>query len=341
MEPSSPPPEYDTFFAALNASISGPAAVFRIPDELYRRSREPVVRSEVYGVAPAVGGVDLEEPLLGFCGMSQFRPSGIFPIMEKLPPFIQDYKYILNQGESQLMLVDKDTENNEFHLANISTDLAAYLKPVGPYTLTVRSCDGFDQTTKELQSANIPYPFIQAFNGASVVPTAAKVTIPPCACGTTYNAPDYVFLQLERVFENNVQSVPFEAVIKTLKMKIRFQDVQTVSDLDATQLYQVTRRNSNFRANAVENYQKYGAVLFSRYDLGNFAEWDGSKDDIFQVDFEVVEYDVYNSGQAANYSVAVTDSLNETPLRLVTQFIYRDYSFSGKYNSCKFDFFKK
>ena len=124
-------------------------------------------------------------------------------------------------------------------------------------------------------------------------------------------------------------------------MKIRFQDVQTVSDLDATQLYQVTRRNSNFRANAVENYQKYGAVLFSRYDLGNFAEWDGSKDDIFQVEFEVTEYDVFNSGQAANYTAAVTDRLNETPLRLVTQFIYRDYSFSGRYNECKFDFIKK
>ena len=135
--------------------------------------------------------------------------------------------------------------------------------------------------------------------------------------------------------------IHFEAVIKTLKMTIRFQDVQTVSDMDATQLYQVTRRNSNFRANAVENYQKRGAVLFTKYDLGNFTEWDGDKDDLFEVTFEVTEYDVFSTAQSTGYPAAVTNVLNDTPLRLVTQFIYKDHSFSGRYNECKFDFIKK
>ena len=91
----------------------------------------------------------------------------------------------------------------------------------------------------------------------------------------------------------------------------------------------------------MENYRKRGAVLFSRYDLGNFAEWDGSADDVFTVEFTVTDYDVYNSAEATGYPAVVTDALDATPLRLVVDFINREHSFEGRINTCKFEFDKK
>ena len=123
-------------------------------------------------------------------------------------------------------------------------------------------------------------------------------------------------------------------------MDIRFQDVKTVSDMDANQLYHVTRRNSNYRANAVQNYQRYGAVLFSKQDLGNFSRWDGDENDPFTVDFTVSAYDIYNATAATGYPAATTTALQNTPLRLVVTFFTRNYGFAGRYHECMFDFNK-
>jgi hypothetical protein len=266
--------------------------------------------------------------------MSQFQPSSIYPLLDQLPPMIQDYRYIMPANADRVMLVD--ASNSGLHISTVSDRLIAQLHPEGQYTVTVRSCDGFDQTTKELQSAHIPYPFMRDFKSPALVGGT-----PTCVCESPYGPPDYLFLRLERVHENQVQAVPFNAVIKTLRMDIRFQSVKTVADLDQNQLYQLTRRNSNFRADAVRNYTKRGAVIFNRGDLGNFAQWDGGPTDVFRVDFTVTDYDVYNVTEALAYPNAVTARLDTMPLELHVTFIYKDYAFSGRYNECKFDFASK
>jgi len=239
------------------------------------------------------------------------------------------------------MLIDSDPAASQLHIAGVSDTLIAYLSPMGNYGLIVRSEDGFDQTTKELQTAEMAYPLMESYVGTTVEapfgqPGGRKPLV--CECNTSHGVPDFVFLRIERQYSNNLRTAPFEATIKTLKMDIRFQDVKTVSDLDSNALYQVTRRNSNFRADAVKNYQTYGAVLFRKQDLGNWADWDGEQADPFQVTFTVSDYDIYHQVAALGYPGAVTDVLDDTPLRLSVVFIYQNYGFSGKYHECKFDF---
>ena len=338
-------PFYASLYTDMVRSLTGVAYIFNIPASFFDKV-SPIVRSELYGVDPASSprGVTMEEPFLGFSGMSVFRPSGIFPIMERLPPFLQDTRYIIQTRKNQNMLVDP--AESQLHLAGVSENLIAHLVPVSGYTLSVRADNGFDQTEKELQKANIPYPFIRHFVGSSVHPVVLNglggvqsvVSIPPCECTTSRGAPDFMFVRLERVYKNNTRTAPFDPVIQTLKLKIRFQDVKTISDLDATQLYQLTRRNSNFRADTRANHSKYGAVLLRRQDIGNFAEWDGDKDDPFTVSFEANNYDVFNATEASEYSDAAKLVLYKTPIRLVVTFIYKDHGFEGDYKDCAFDF---
>ena len=326
------PALYTSFFEKMTASLTGTAYLFKIPENFFQ-NQEPVVRSEILGADPALArGTDLEEPLLGFCGMSQFQPHAIFPVVDALPAMIQDYTYVIPANADRVMLVDPS--NSGLHIDTVSDQLIAQLHPEGEYTLTVRSCDGFDQSTKELQTASIAFPFMRDFRSPSVAPGDT----PTCVCESPYGPPDFVFLRLARVYENQLQSVPFNAVLKTLSMDIRFQDVKTVSDLDENQLYQLTRRNSNFRADAVRNYTKRGAVLFTRGDLGNFSAWDGTGNDVFRVDFRATGYDTFNATEALAYPTAVTDRLDVMPLQLHVTFVYKDYGFSGRYNECKFDF---
>ena len=240
-------------FADMTTALTGDAYVFKIPTDFFDRE-PPFLRSEITGVPHgSEPGVYVEEPLLGFSGMSTFRPSGIFPLMDKLPPMIQDYNYAIDPEATQLLLVDPIS--SRLHEAGISDQLFAFLNPRGNYELTVRSEDGFDQSTKELQRADIPYPFIQEFRSkTAVIPGYLGGGRPSCECITPYGPPDFVFLRIQREFANAVCSVPFEPVIKTLAMSIRYQDVKTVSDMDANQLFQVTRKNSNFRADSVQNH---------------------------------------------------------------------------------------
>ena len=340
------PTNFDaSFFGDMKRSLTGEAFIFDIPKTFFKKEA-PIVRSELYGVDPASAskGVTMEEPFLGFHGMSVFRPSGIFPVLDRLPPFIQDSRYYIQSQKNQNMLVDPAV--SQLHLTGVSENLIAHLVPVSDYTLTVRSDNGFNQREKELQKANIPYPYIRHFLGVPVVPTEMDdfgvvtkvVSIPPCECTTSKGAPDFIFIRLERVYNNNTRTAPFDPVIRTLKLNIRFQDVKTVSDLDEMQLYQLTRRNSNFRADAKGNYTKYGAVLLRRQDLGNFVEWDGDKNDPFTVTFEANSYDVYDTSEASSYTAAVKRVLRETPIRLVVTFIYKDFQFKGDYEDCAFDF---
>ena len=119
--------------------------------------------------------------------MSNFRPSSVFATMDKLPPFIQDYSYILSQYSNQVMVVDP--AESELYIPTITDNLITHLTPMGNYTLTVRSEDGFDQTTEELQTANIPYqslsPRLQSAQSPAV--SAVHRTEPPTSFSVAWN----------------------------------------------------------------------------------------------------------------------------------------------------------
>ena len=332
------PPRSVQFRLDIEAALTGEAFVFKLPVSFFDRDT-PVVRSELLGVNPADNpGTRLTEPLLSFCGMSVFRPSSIYPTVPKLPAFIQDYRMVLSQPPSQRMLLD--TVDSQFNIAGVTDRLITHVVPVGEYEVTVRSENGFDQTNKELQSASIPFPYTQDFFSTYVDPTG----FPPltrCECSTTRGPPDYVFLRLQRLYANNLRTAPFEATIKTLRMFVRTHNIRSISDLDEMQLYQLTRRNSNFRADTLANFRKYGAVLIRRQDVGSWPDWDGEKDDPFTIEFQVSDYAVYDPGEASGYPAAITDVLDSTPLRVAVTFIYSKHRFSGRYNECKFDFTTK
>ena len=281
-----------------------------IPSTAFEPATFPIVRSSFK--------VELEEPLLGFAGMTPFRPSSILPSLEYLPPFIQDYNLTLFQRTNQKMInkwVQGTYEGGSLFLLS---------EPVGNYEITVRSQNNFDQKDKSLQKADVAYPFFERFvaDGASI------------KCITAYGLPDFVFIRLEREYTNRYIHVEFEPVITTLKMKIYNQDVKTVSSYDANQIYHLTRRNSNYRTNTVKNAKLYGAVLLSRNDLGNFSTWDAKERiDNFEVDF-TAQYLPHHPSHTLN--TFIRDEILNTPIKIKVLFAYKNHSFSGTYNNCRF-----
>lgn len=125
-------------------------------------------------------------------------------------------------------------------------------------------------------------------------------------------------------------------------MNILYQDVKTVSEYDQNQIFHLTRRNSNFRTSAVENYQTYGAVLLTRQDLGNFSTWTNQdRIDNFEVSFEISPDDYYDVHprkmiEYNEHGVAVRLSLENAPVEIKILFIYNDHGFKGTYEKCRF-----
>ena len=308
-----PLPGVDDLFDDIVHSQTGIVRLHQLLPSVFEPAPEPFVRSSFH--------VELEEPLFSFAGMTPFRPSSILPMIEYLPPFIQDYNLTIFQKTNQKMLNEWD---REIITQAGGDDLFLVCEPVGNYEITVRSQDNFDQKDKSLQKANIEYPFFESFveNGASI------------KCITNNGLPDYIFIRLEREYSDSLIHVEFEPVITTLKMKIYNQDVKTVSSYDQNQIYHLTRRNSNYRTNTVRNATLYGAVLLNRNDLGNFSTWDNkSRIDNFEVDFtaEYLEYHPQNSVPAL-----LEDELINTPIKIKVLFSYKNHSFAGNYNDCRF-----
>ena len=202
-------------------------------------------------------------------------------------------------------------------------------EPVGNYEITVRSQNNFDQKDKSLQRADIQYPYFERFvaDGADGDTISIK-------CITNYGLPDYVFIRLEREYTNTLSHVDFEPVITELKMKIYGQDVKTVSNYDKNQIYHLTRRNSNYRADTVYNARYYGAVLLSRNDLGNFSTWSQKERiDNFEVEFSA-KYDEHHP--AKYLSEAIRTEITDTPIKIKVLFAYKNHSFSGTAHNCRF-----
>jgi hypothetical protein len=137
-------------------------------------------------------------------------------------------------------------------------------------------------------------------------------------------------LERENTQQSWINSCP---VIRTLKFTVLNQDVKTVSDLDVTQLYHATRRNSHLQADTAENQRVVGAVLLHRSDVGNFSEFDELSGNI-TVDIEV-GFDLFHPQADVPNALVRTD-----PLIFKVCFIYENYSVQGRRGEAEFWFLK-
>ena len=92
----------DRIFREIWLANQGVVQLVQLPDSYYEQIDEPIVRS---GFTTTV---NLEEPLFAFLGMTPFKPSSVFPQVEYLPGFVQDYDLTLVQRKNQDMLSEFD-----------------------------------------------------------------------------------------------------------------------------------------------------------------------------------------------------------------------------------------
>ena len=206
----------DPLYDNIVSCLTGRAFLIQPGESYFATAPTPIVRS-------TFDPIKLEEPLFSFAGMSSFRPSAIFPLEEYYPPFIQDFDLTISQRKNQRML---DAPHTAFYDQGDYGPLYAVCEPVGNYAVTIRSQDNFDQNEKDIQRADIQYPQFEKFVG-----DGQKIMIK-----TSRGLPDVVFIRLERNYQDSLTMITLQPVIKTLKMNILYQDVETVSNYSKTNL---------------------------------------------------------------------------------------------------------
>ena len=92
--------------------------------------------------------------------------------------------------------------------------------------------------------------------------------------------------------------------------------------MDKRALYHITRRNSHIHAAVEENYKRTGAVLLTKLDCMDFAQYKGYDGvDLFPLDVTVTKLD----------SKGI-----ELDIKLSVYFIYSGFSLRGKQHEAKF-----
>ena len=265
-------------------------------------SARPVRRSKC--------SITLKEPLLGFCGMSQFKPSRMIPEVDFLPPMIQDYNLTLGQHTCVKSGCDA------FDVVEI--------KPDREYKVQIRSVQNFDQATKPLQKADISYPVFKRFESSTDT----------CSFELMDGPPDEVFLYVENDRTAGVAWSEYQPVIETVQLKLLGQDVDSISKLDNTHMYYSTKNNSNARCDTNFNRKFRGAVLLKKYDFENWAQWqDVALHDTFKGSFTVKRSTVEQSFKPDE---EVVDALSLAAKTFVVVFVYDSHSFKGEMNRCRF-----
>ena len=140
-------------------------------------------------------------------------------ITSRIDIFIQDFVYRITQRQTPDVLLQSQANLTNLVHANAVTELSAS----GPYTITMRSSDDFQQEDKELQKANLQWPRFEIFESRKANNLNPKITIE-----TNRGIPDYIFLRLERINTDVVNVVSYEPVIRTLKFEILNQDIKIV-----------------------------------------------------------------------------------------------------------------
>ena len=311
---------YDTLFYKIYHSLTADVELWSInTEQLFDNDTFPVVRSKF--------AVEMQEPLFNFLGMSPFHPSSIFPSQDFYPAFIQDFT--INPTQKEYVQFDDFSTDTEFK------DISIVMRPQsGGLELQTRSLARFDQREKNLQRADIRYPFIYRMEKVFTnYEFGNKIVGMELEFETSYGLPDYVFIRVEREALGNYLFFKYPPVIKTISFELYQQDVKSVSDLTEVQLAHATRRNSNFRSDTLENRKNVGGVLLGREDFANFNEWESTPNDNFTGKF-IVHADDWDD------TVTPSDSIYEAILdahkRLIVLFIYENYGFTGTANNCRF-----
>ena len=264
---------------------------------------KPVVRSKC--------NVEIEEPLLGFSGMSMFTPSRIMSTMDYLPPLIQEYMLYMNQIDCV------KCESDKYDVVE--------LVPSSEYSIQTRSVSAFDQDTKSLQTAEIPCPFLQRFESSSET----------CEFELIRGPPDDVFLFLERKQTVGKAWSKYQPVIQTLELKLIGQTVDSISMLDEKHLYYATKRNSDFRCDTNYNRQFRGGLLLTRSDFENWAQWTNTNGlDTFKGSFTIPTYNDVDFTYVPEE--VLKDRLSTADRTFTVVFVYRNHSFKGSLNNCRF-----
>ena len=285
---------------------SGKVCLLSKVSDFYRRPSTPIVRSE-----PSTT-FTVSEALLGFYGMSQFLPSSIYPILADFPPFLQTFLY--NAKRKELLN----------HIITDDSSVISCLVPTGKLRLLMESYETFDQNEKELATIDLIWPKIEVFE--SVTANVAGVN-PTVHCSTIRGKPDYIFVMIEHEYTKAGDNSEHALQIKTLEMSQLGEIVKSISELDATSLYHLTRRNSHIHADVVDNYDKIGAVLMSKSDCMDFPHWRGvDAVDLFPLDITVTSF--------KQPTMTVTD----LPIRMKVFFIYTGFSLRGKQFDAKFGY---
>lgn len=323
-------PGFDPLYFDIHRALTFNTRLYGLPDDYFRRE-EPAVRSLIQ--------VKRKEPLLDFCGMGICRPHRFFPTMESYPGFIQDF-----QVRTQFKSLTKE--------ARLFPDFPRYtaeLSQTGTTYIHTRSKDGFDQATKELQKADLQYPFLErtstTFSVVQDIKTLndAKFAKHFCEFETNKGPPDGVFLYLEREAVKGAPHTVNQPRITRIGFEVFEEDLKNISDVydhepvagelfDVNHLYQAIRRNSNYRANTVENVEQRGGVLLLREDFGNWHVWQQKLHvDNFKGRFVVM----FESGSRdRSVSAAVDSDLKAQRVKLNIVFIYERYGLEGtKFNN--------
>ena len=292
----------------------------------YQRPPVPIVRSEPTSV------VTIREPLLGFYGMSQFRPADIYQIRPDFPPYMQTFKYTFEQAETNNLIKHSDES------------VRVSLVPRGPLKLTLESYNTFDQAEKELETVSMPWPKILSFEKefASTVdadlgvdPTTADFPVLTVNCETIHGKPDHVFVMLEHVYTRVGDYVGRNPTVETLKMSIFGEELSCVSRLDTDAMYHLTRRNSHIHASVAKNYELLGAAFLTKDDCMDFEQWKGLPGvDLFNLDVTCSGF-TYDSTPSSE-----TDSLGSKglDLRMRVLFCYQNFGLNGKQHDSVFSY---
>ena len=320
--------DFDPLYRNIDAALTFNTTLYALEtdssaDGYYFRREEPIVRSSGFRLTRS-------EPLLDFLGMSVCRPHAFFPTQDFYPPFIQDYHMYT-------------TFKDMIKVANATPDqplLTMELTPVGDGILSIRSRDGFDQETKELQKADTQYPLLERYVTTFATDTdpqtreASKLAGHLIEFETNSGPPKAVFLKLEREVVKGTTFTINQPRLTHVALELYNQDIKSVSDLYETQLYQAVRRNSNYRSDTVHNVETEGCVLLVASDFGNWSRWDNKlRVDNFKGRF-IVQFD--SESRDRTMPVTLDIELELQPVTLTVVFIYTEYGLVGTAHNNRF-----
>ena len=303
----------DDLYYDLQDVLTGVGSIRYLNNALFANENKPIVRSRFTGF-------HVTEPLLSMCGMSQFRPDKIMPQMNKFPGMLQDFE----------LRVKKTAVVKYKNLPDLE-GLTVELIGEDGFEIQTYSQDSFDQNVKNLQKIDILVPKFRKYT-KTFAPGDKKTIV----CSNELGPPDYVFIKAERISETGEEYFDdYPPIVSTIKLSIINENIETVSQLNDVQLYQATRRNSNFRSDSRKNREKIGAVLLSRSDFGNWSRYSQFESvDVFRGEFEIT---TQNRSPTAPVLTTTENALlltrNE---RVDIIMIYENYHLGGTVNDLKF-----